>query len=68
MKTYQVELPNIVVVPEVLPEVEVVHEFKDESEWVLSSGINPDEWYHVLARETRVYQRFMVKSLLIGCR
>ena len=31
------------VVPEILSEVEAVHEFEEKSEWVLSSGINPDE-------------------------
>ena len=68
MKTNQVELADIVVVSEVLSQVEVVHELKDQSERVLSSGINPDEWYHMSVGEASAYQHFVVKPLSIGSR
>ena len=54
------------VVSEILSEIEVVHELKDESEWMVWSGINPDEWYHVLAREMSIDQRFIVRPLSVG--
>lgn len=53
-------------VSKVLSKVEVFHELKDESKWMLPSGVNPDEWYHIVVRETSVYQRFVAEPLSVG--
>ena len=53
-------------VSKVLSKVEVFHELKDESKWMLQSGVNPDEWYHIVVGETSVYQRFVAEPLSVG--
>jgi len=47
MKTYQFDPPDVTIVSEIFSEVEVFHELKNESKWMLPSGINPDEWHHM---------------------
>ena len=39
MKTYQVEPPDITVIPKILSEVEVLHKCEDESKWMLRSKL-----------------------------
>ena len=55
------------VVLEVVSKVKVFHKPKNESEWVLLGGINPDERDHAVTRETSVYQCFMAEPLSVGC-
>ena len=67
MKAYQLELPDVAVISEILSEVEVFHELKNERKWVLPSGINPDERHYMMVREASAYQHFMAKPLSVGC-
>ena len=43
---YQLQFLHISFVPQVLPEVQVVHMFVDESEWVCPSRVHPHERHH----------------------
>ena len=67
MNTYQVEPSNVAVVSKKTFEVAVLHESEDECEWVLLSGIDPDERHHMVVREVTAYKRFVTKPLSVGC-
>ena len=43
METYQPQPLDVLVVPQILSEVVVIHEFKNESKWVIPGGIDPNE-------------------------
>ena len=66
-KTHRFEPSDIAVVSEILSEVEVLHELKDESKWMLPSGIYSDERYHAFSRELSTRQSLMAKPLSVGC-
>jgi len=44
----------------------MVHEFKNESQWVFEGGIHSDEWHNVSAPETTTGQCLFVKPLPKG--
>ena len=51
-KAYEFTHPDILVVSQVLSEVRMIHEFENESQWVLGGGVHPDEWSNALVFET----------------
>ena len=65
VEAHQLTPPDTVVVPQMFFEVEVIHEFEDESQWVLGGGIHSDKWHNVLALETTARQGLFVELLPI---
>ena len=63
---YQFKSPGILIVPQILSEIEVVHEFKNKSRWMLGTRIYTDKRYDVRAPETATRQRFFVEPLPTG--
>ena len=65
-EAYQFKPPNIPVVPQVLSEVHVIHEIKDEGRWMFWGRTHSDERHDVLALETTASQRLSAKPLPIS--
>ena len=62
-ETYQFKPADILVVPQVISKVHVIHEFEHESRRILWGGIYSDEWYDVLALETTTRQCLFIEPL-----
>ena len=63
MEAYKFTPPSILVVPEILSKVGMIHELENESQWVLGGGVHSDEWHNVLVLETTAHQSFFVEPL-----
>lgn len=62
--TYQPHPSDVSIVPQILVEVEMVHEFKNKGEWVITSGIQSDKRYHIfVAGKTSARRCFFVQPL-----
>jgi len=55
--------PGILVVPQILSEIEVIHELEDESQWVLGGGVHSDKWNDIPVLETTTRQCLIAESL-----
>ena len=55
--------PDILVVSQILSEIKVVHEFKNESKWVLCGGIHSDKWCDIPVLKTTTRQRLVTEPL-----
>jgi hypothetical protein len=60
---YQFKPPDVPVVPQIISEVEMIHQFKNESQRMLGGRIHPDERDDVLAPETTTRRRLFVEPL-----
>ena len=62
---YQLQLPSIGFVPQVLFEVEAIHMLVDKSKRVCLSRIDPQEWYyiHISVVKEAAHANFIVKPL-----
>jgi len=57
--------PDILVVPQVLSEVQIIHEFEDEGQRMLGGGVHSDKLRNVPVLETTACQCFLVEPLRI---
>jgi hypothetical protein len=64
-ETHQSKPPHILIVPEIHPKIEVIHELENESHWVPGRRVHSDERGDVLVPEAAVRQRFFIESLSI---
>ena len=65
MEVYEFTPPNIPVVPRILSDIRMIHELKNESQWVLGGARNPDGRDNVLVIEATACQCFFVEPLSI---
>jgi len=68
MEAYQIQPPDILVIPQVRSEVQSVHEFEKEGERVLPGGINPGEWHEnivTVGEATACQRRFLEQPLRV---
>ena len=66
--THKFTPPNILVVPQVLSEVQIIHEFEDEGQGMLGCGVHSDKWHDVPVLEATACQRFLVEPLRVNPR
>ena len=64
-EAYQFTSPNTPIVPQVLPEVQIVHELENESQWVLGGGVHSDKRHDVPVLEVATRQHFFAEPLLV---
>jgi len=63
VKTYELTLPDILVVSLILSEVAMFHVLEHESQWELGNGAHSDELHDVLIFEATAPQRFLAEPL-----
>ena len=63
MELYQRTPPDTLIVLQILSEVEVFHEVKNESQWVLGGGVHSDKWNEVPVLEATTRQCFFAEPL-----
>ena len=66
MEAYKFAPPNVPVVPQILSDIGMIHELKNESQWVLRGGVHSNEWDDVPVLEAITCQCFIVEPLPIG--
>jgi hypothetical protein len=65
LETYKPASVGILVVPQILSEVLLIHELENEPKWVFGGRVHSDERDNVLVPETATRQCFFVESLPI---
>ena len=62
-ETHKLAPPNVIIVPQILPEVKVIHKLENKSQWMLGGGVDSDKWHNVLVLEVATRQCFLVEPL-----
>lgn len=67
METHQLQSSNVLIIPQVPSEVQMVHKFENEAKRVFPSRIDPNERHEILVVvvEATVYQCFLVQPLRV---
>ena len=62
-ETHKLAPPNVVIVPQILPEVKVIHKLENKSQWMLGGGVHSDKWHEVPVLEATTRQCFLIEPL-----